>query len=379
MIKVRYIASVLFFVFLLAPLGVFAQGGNEDFSLESSNADFENGDQYTSRTVKAKVLEILENKDLTDENGQKNVLQRIRLNEIGSDKEIIYDGISQNSTTKKVYSRGDKVLVTFSDFGQGETIQITDSIRTFQLWIAAFLLAIVAILVARIKGLKALFSLGVTAFIVVYAIVPLVVSGMDPLLVVVVFSIPILAITIYLTHGFNRQSHIALLGTFAGVVSVGLLSLVFAKISNLSGFADEEVVYIAGLLKDRFNPYSLLLAGFVIGSLGVLDDIALTQVSAVREIRMANPSLGRTEIYKRAMRVGVDHVSSVINTLFLAYVGTGFSLLLLFSYRQPPFENAFMIFNNEILATEIIRTIVGSIGVLLVIPVTTLLAAKFGD
>lgn len=333
--------------------------------------------KFSDQTIKAEVLEVIEEKDIFDENGKKQTLQKIKLNEInGSSDEFVYDGISQNSTTKKTYHKGDKVLVNKSKYGSDESILITDSIRTLPLWFYITLFIIVTVWIARWKGLKALFSLALTIGIVLWAIIPLIAKGMNPLIVVIIFSIPILASAIYLTHGFNKESHVALAGTFAGVAMVGILSLIFAKISNLSGFADEEVVYIGGLLKDNFNPYSLLLAGFVIGALGVVDDVALTQVSAVSEIKKANPNLSSKDIYKRAMTVGVDHVSSVINTLFLAYAGASFALLLLFNYRQPPFESTFLVLNNEIVVTEIVRTIVGSIGVLLVIPLTTFLASK---
>lgn len=379
----KIIIYLLLAALLLIPIVSFAQP-DKDYLIDENYTELsdeqkgftENEADFSQKTIKAKILEIIEEKTIKDENGQDQVLQKIRL--FGEDKnEYTYDGILQNSTTKKKYERNDTVLLSITQNGNEEMIQITDSVRTSSLWLYLFIFILITVLIAKMKGFKAILSLGATIAIIIWAVIPLIASGLNPLFTVILFSIPILAIAIYLTHGFNKESHIALAGTFFGVLAVGLISLIFAKMSHLSGFADEETIYIAGLLKEKFNPYSLLLAGFVIGALGVIDDVALTQVAAVSEIKKANPRLKPRSVYNAAMKIGVSHVASVINTLFLAYAGASFSLLLLFNYRQPPFENSFMILNNEIVATEIIRTIVGSIGILLVIPIVTALASKY--
>ena len=125
------------------------------------------------------------------------------------------------------------------------------------------------------------------------------------------------------------------------------------------------------------NLQGLLLAGFIIGSLGVLDDLTISQVSTVQELYRLSPELTMREAYTRAMRVGVDHISSMVNTLFLAYAGVSLPLLLLFTFKQPPFLTLGQVLNHEVIATEIVRTLVGSIGLAVAVPITTLLAAYF--
>ena len=369
---IQYLKSILFLILLLlAPSLSLAQPSVSD----NSGSNLEIKEQY----FKAKVTAVLDEQTASDYSGVETVLQKLEL--VGIDKDfqekIIYDGITTASTTKHQYTVGDKVIVMITSSDQGETIQITDSIRTTPLIIYTLIFVILVIIVARVKGLKSLLSLGLSIAIVIGVIIPLIIKGYNPLWITVLFALPILALTIYLTHGINRQSHIALAGTFFGVLAVALISLIFASIGKLTGYADDEVIYITSLLSYNLNPYNLLLAGFIIGALGIVDDVALTQVAVVTEIKKANTKLTNLEVYNQSIKVGVSHIASIINTLFMAYAGASFSLLLLFSYRQPPFQNIFMVFNNEIVATEIVRTIVGSIGIILVIPLTTVLATKF--
>jgi uncharacterized membrane protein len=162
---------------------------------------------------------------------------------------------------------------------------------------------------------------------------------------------------------------------FFGTAIVGVLSVFFTGLCRLSGFAEEETMYLVGLTNGTINIEGILLAGFIIGALGVLDDLAVSQVSTVQELSRANPELSRFEIYKSAMVVGVDHISSMVNTLFLAYAGASLPLLLLFHYRLPPFVSIEQILNHEVIATEILRTLIGSIGLALTVPITTFLAA----
>lgn len=121
----------------------------------------------------------------------------------------------------------------------------------------------------------------------------------------------------------------------------------------------------------------LFLAGTIVGTIGVLDDVVISQAAVVEELVDANPGLSRGELFRRAMRVGTDHTAAVVNTLFLAYAGASLPLLLLFSIQQPPFLTFRDVVNNELVASEIVRTLVGSIGLVLTVPITTALAVRF--
>jgi uncharacterized membrane protein len=145
----------------------------------------------------------------------------------------------------------------------------------------------------------------------------------------------------------------------------------------LTGFASEESAYLVGLAGGNINIKGLLLSGIIIGALGVLDDVIISQVVLVKELKISNPNLTKNQIYKQAMRVGVSHLSSMVNTLFLAYTGASLPLLILFSVKQEPFLTFNQVIDNEMMATEIVRTLTGSIGLILAVPIATFLAVNF--
>lgn len=199
-------------------------------------------------------------------------------------------------------------------------------------------------------------------------------KGYSPILVSVSIATIILFIAIYFTHGFNRESTIAFSGTIISVVLTGLLAYFSVQIVQLTGFNTEEAVFLNIGNTVNLNFHGLLLGGILIGVLGILDDIAITQSVFVSEIYNSSINLTRKEVYKKAMRVGREHVSALVNTLMLAYAGASLPLLLLISNYDYPFR---YVISNELFATEIVRTIVGSIGLVLAVPITTILAVYF--
>ncbi len=160
-----------------------------------------------------------------------------------------------------------------------------------------------------------------------------------------------------------------------GVFITAVTSYLFSNWASLTGSSVEEIIFLKDFLSSEIDFKGLLLASFILGSLGVLDDIAITQVSTVQEIVGTNNNLSSNQIFEKAMRVGVDHIASMINTLFLAYAGASFILLLMFGLNQEPFDSFNNVINNEAVATEIIRTLVGGIGLILTVPITTYLAS----
>ncbi len=173
-------------------------------------------------------------------------------------------------------------------------------------------------------------------------------------------------------HGRGLATAAALLSTFASLALTGALAWVFLRASNFTGFGDDSVGFLSAL-GSEIDPRGLLLAGVVIGSLGVLDDVTVTQVSAVWELKRAAPDADFGELYRRALRIGRDHISSTVNTLFLAYAGASLPLLLLFSEAQQGLGS---VATREVVAVEIVRALVGSIGLVASVPISTALAAK---
>ena len=201
--------------------------------------------------------------------------------------------------------------------------------------------------------------------------VPAILDGKSPLLVAVVGSLAVALTTIPLAHGWGPKSIAALLGTAASLILTALLAVLFTDLTHLSGLSSEEAVFLQ-LGNADVSLQGLLVAGMVIGALGVLDDVTISQASTVLALRRANRALGFRGLFGQALEVGRDHVSATVNTLVLAYAGAALPILLLFSAADIGFADAT---NLEVVAIEIVATLVGSIGLISAVPVTTALAA----
>jgi uncharacterized membrane protein len=267
----------------------------------------------------------------------------------------------------------DKVVLSYGggNATDGQSYQLVDFQREIPLALLAGLFAIAVLLLGRWQGLKALVALGISFAVLVLFVLPAIISGENPLLVAIAGAGVIMFVVLYLTHGFSARTSTSVLGTMVSLTLIGLLGAAWAAFANLTGI-DEDTSTLVGLLDAPIDTRGLLLAGVVIGALGVLDDVTVTQTSAVWELRAANPSLSRRQLYTSALRIGRDHVASAVNTLVMAYAGAALPLLLYSSISGVGIVN---IVSSQSIAQEIVRTLVGSIGLVAAVPVTTALAA----
>ncbi|WP_307799170.1 YibE/F family protein [Micromonospora antibiotica] len=268
---------------------------------------------------------------------------------------------------------GDKVTLLLLDdpTGDGKSYVVVDFQRSRQLWLlgAAFALAVIAF--ARWRGVTALAGLAVTFAVLLLFIIPAILDGRSPVLVAVVGSAAIMLTVLYLTHGFATTTSVAVAGTLVSLTITAVLSAVATTGTHLSGIADETAGYLSIAHQD-VDMRGLLLAGIVIGSLGVLDDITVTQSATVTELATANPSYRFRELYRAGTRIGRAHIASVINTIVLAYAGTSLPLMLLFAAGNTPVGE---LLTGELVAQELVRSAVGTIGLITAVPITTALAA----
>ncbi len=248
----------------------------------------------------------------------------------------------------------------FSDFQRRTPLTV--------LWVL-FVVAVVAL--GRWQGVRALVGLVVTGVVMVAFLFPSILDGHNPTAVALVAAVAIAVIALYLTHGVSERSTVALLGTFGALGLTALLAAVFASAAHFTGFGTEDAYYLQ-VAASRVDIAGLVLAGIIIGSLGVLDDVTVTQVSAVWELHRANPANGVWGTYRAALKIGRDHIASTVNTLVLAYAGASLPLLLLFTQAGRPLADVAV---GELVAVEIVRTLVGSIGLVAAVPITTGLAA----
>ena len=271
------------------------------------------------------------------------------------------------------FATGDQVVLGWSggDPDDPGSYQVIDFQRGDALLWLAGLFAAAVLLLGRWRGLAALGALALSFGVLLMFVLPAILSGRDPLAVAVVGSCLIMFAVLYLTHGLSARTSTAVLGTLVSLALIGGLGAAFSTAARLTGLDDQTSNLIASL-GTGVDARGLLLAGVVIGALGVLDDVTVTQTSAVWELRRADPSMGAPALFGAAMRIGRDHVASAVNTLVLAYAGAALPLLLLFTLSEQSLGN---IVTSQDIATEVVRTLVGSIGLVASVPITTALAA----
>ena len=274
--------------------------------------------------------------------------------------------------TGDLYQAGQKVrLSEITQDGLPTTYFITDFRRSTPLIFLTALFIAVVVSFGRLQGLRALFGLALTFLVILLFMVPALLEGTSPLAVAIVGSVVIMIVTLYLSHGFTAKTTAAVVGTSMALLITGVLAAMFIGLANITGLASEEA-RMANFQAGGLSLRGLLLAGIVIGGLGVLDDVTMTQASAVFQLRRANPAAGFRDLVTGALAVGRDHVAASVNTLFLAYAGASLPLLILFAGSPESLGN---VVATETVAVEIVRTLVGSIGLIAAVPLTTSLAA----
>jgi uncharacterized membrane protein len=268
--------------------------------------------------------------------------------------------------------RGDRIVVgRTSDPSLGSIYYFSDYQRRAPLLVLGLLFAAVVIGIGRLRGLTALIGLVVTFAVLVKFVLPAILEGRSPLAVAIVGSAAAMFVILYLSHGVSALTTTALLGTLVSLAIIGLLAALFVRFANIVNLGTEEATFLQ-VSASQVNLRGLLLGGIIIGSLGVLNDVTVTQASAVWALHGANPTWGPRRLYRSAMDIGRDHIASVVDTLVLAYAGASLPLLLLFTLAGRPVGD---VLTGELVAEEIVRALVGSIGLVASVPLTTTLAA----
>ncbi|MDQ0942213.1 YibE/F family protein [Streptomyces sp. V1I1] len=289
----------------------------------------------------------------------------------GKDKGRTFTEIVQPDAPRQL-DKGQGVVVAYApDAPRDLQYSVTDVDRQFPMLLLAGIFALAVVLVGRMRGVMALIALAVSFAVLTLFILPAILQGSNPLIVAVIGASAIMLVSLYLCHGLTARTSVAVLGTLISLLLTGLLGSLFIGWASLTGNTDDNTGLIHGLYPN-IDMSGLLLAGIIIGSLGVLDDVTVTQTSAVWELRQADPGMGPRALYRAGIRIGRDHIASVVNTLVLAYAGAALPLLLLFSIAQ---SSVGTVANSELVAVEIVRTLVGSIGLVAAVPVTTALAS----
>lgn len=332
------------------------------------------GEEKTE-TMPARVIEILEEGVLDLGGGStqpyQRLLVRIEGGSLAGQEVAVEEGTVNLITQERLFRVGDRVYVEWTAGPEGERFYISDFIRTTPLlWIALVFVGLVA-LIGRGRGLRALLGTLFSLVVIFAFILPQIMAGRNPVFVSLVGAAVLLTVSTYLVYGWNFKAHAAVLGMMLSLCLTGALAALFVRATRLTGMS-EEAGFIIFELGQKVNLQGLVLGGIIIGALGVLDDICVGQASAVFELANVNRELSWYRLFRSSLNIGRDHIAAMVNTLLLAYVGASMPLMLAFMlYPEPPWRRV----NREPVAEEIVRTLVGSIGLILAVPLTGLIAS----
>lgn len=321
------------------------------------------------RLYEARVIEVVSEEEVVQSvSGRKGIEQLLLL-------EVDYQGSVERAQALNdliPVDKGTRVLVqgTISEEPEAQ-LYVVDVIRTRGLLWIAIAFAAMLLVVAGMYGAYALTGLIFSFAVIFNGIIPAILEGYPPVVVGLAGALLILVVTLYVSHGFNRKSLSAFAGIALALLIVGVTASIAVDRLYFTGFSAEEAVYLNIEAGDSLNLVGLVVAGIIIAAIGVLDDIAISQAATVFTLASVDPSLRGMNLFRKAMSVGRDHISAVINTLVLAYTGAALPLILLLTIRQFPLG---LVINGEIVAEEIVRTLISSAGLILAVPLTTWIA-----
>ncbi len=328
-------------------------------------------DQY-----QATVMTIV-SAETVDVEGRSGTVQTLKIRfEEGPEagQVVTLENNNLNDPRQRAYAIGEQIYVsklTLSDKTKTEDIYtVADEVRQPAIYILFFIFGVLTLLIAGKKGVMSLFGLAFSFLILIFIVLPMFSSGVEPVLVAAVAAFFMVGLNFYFSHGFSWKTTIAVFSTLAALLITVMLSLIFIELGKLTGFASEEAVLLQSVKGELINIKGLILASILIGSIGVLDDITISQTSIVYGLQDVAKHLSFKELYHKAMQIGKDHIASMVNTLVLVYTSGALPLLLLFVNASDSVEK---IINLEYVAQEIIITLLSSIGLILAVPITTFL------
>jgi len=322
----------------------------------------------------AKILSISLGECMDDDlsNCYKYILERTD-GKTGEHIEIEIPEAEYENALYESYSVGDHVFINGYTISEEVSYAITGPVRDRALLALFLLFAVVSIIVGKLRGLGSLVGLIFSVAILFVVTVPLIMQGVNPVLAGFLAALLILFFSIYLSHGFNAKSSLALFSTSLGLLVVAVLGMVFVYLTRLNGVGDENVIFLIQEIGYTIDLKGVLFASIIIAGVGILDDITVSQVALIIQLYIANPKQSRSTLYRSSMQVGRDHVASMVNTLFIAYASSSMPLVMLWQVRGATFAD---IINVGVIAEDIVRTLVSSIGLVLVVPISSWITAN---
>lgn len=372
--RLEWLLVVALVILVLLAVAIVVLGPQLDKPSPPSDQLLEPGE---TETMSAQVVEVLEEGTVELGEGRTQPYQRlvvrIESGSMAGREVVVEEGAMNIVSQERLFEPGDRVFLERTAGPEDEDrFYISDVMRLGPLLFIVLLFVVLVVAVGRWKGAR---SLGGTLFslAVIFAfILPQIMGGRDPVGVSIVGSILLLSVSTYLTYGVNLKSHAAVTGMALSLTLTGVLAWLFVGWARLTGMGTEESSFLVMEFGSDINLRGLVLGGIIVGSLGVLDDICVGQASAVFELVAANQKLSWLQLFRSSLNIGTDHIAAMVNTLLLAYVGGAMPLMLAFTIYQEPLLRRI---NREPIAEEIVRTLAGSCGLVLAVPITSLIAS----
>lgn len=350
------LSLIIFSFFAISPVHSFAQG------------------EVVSEVMEGKIIEI-------PESGQERVfdqlvdyqLLKIKLTKGSSqDEEIEVRNTQLMGGVYQQYQLDDHIRIIASQTPDGSEYFLDGHVKRTGLILLVVLFVASVIIVGKVWGALSLLGLAISFLVIFKVIIPQIINGTDPIVAAILGASLIIPSTFYISHGFNKKTHVGVAATLISLILTGVLAVIFVDLLHLTGFASEEAGFLQVERQGSINIRGLLLAGIIIGTLGILDDVTIGQSSTVEQLKKVSPELSIKELFQKGMKVGQDHISSMVNTLVLVYSGSALPLLLLFFDSNKTFLE---MMEFELIAEEILRMLVGSIGLVFAAPLATIMAA----
>lgn len=348
----KFLLSILFITALISPNLSLAQSAGAD--------------EY----LVGRIISIEESKQ-NEFNAQKQIIKAVIIKG-GQKGQAITITQEINKQKGQTYSKDQKIIIGKISTEQSTAYFVQDTYRYPALITSLCIFLLFVLFIGRWQGARSLLGLLFSILIISKIMVPLYIRGWNPLFVSVLGALFISIVSIYVAHGIKRRTHIALSSMIATFSISAVIAIIMVNVSKLFGLGSEEAAFLIGDAHRALDLKGLLLGGIIIGMLGVLDDITTAQAAAVDEIYKANPKYTFKQLYDAATSIGKEHISSLVNTLALAYAGASLPLFLLFTINTH--DPSWVIINSEFIAEEIIRTLAGSFALILAVPLTTILA-----
>mgnify|MGYP001485559556 CR=1 FL=1 len=355
----KKVSLLLVILLSICSLTVYAET-TEDSSMEMETA------------IVLEAGDIIEAEEF--DGGYQNVKLKITSGKYKNKIINVRNDLSLNFAYDIVVKQGDKVIVSVEEIEEGNIeVFITDYMRQHYIFYLTIVFILLIIIIGKTKGLKAVVTLTITVFAIMKVLLPMMLKGANPIPITILISIGITIITIFVVGGINNKSISAILGTSGGVLIAGLIAYFIGSKVKLTGLSSDEAMMLAYIpQKVSFDFKNLLFSGIILGSLGAVMDVGMSISSAIDEIHNANSNITRKDLFTSGMNVGKDIMGTMTNTLILAYTGSTIPMLLLFMAYET---SMIKIINLDIIATEVIRSLAGSIGLVLTIPLTAFIAS----